>query len=468
MQPSEQIKEYCNKVSQQIRWRKAKPMIAKEIEHHLCDQRDAYVSRGDNETNATEKAILQMGDAVFVGQELDKAHKPKPQWFLLAFTGLLMLIGLSINFWIKGTTHLPFSFSILPFVLAFGLFVGCYYMDFTRLGKHPKKIYAFILIVSIIGILFGTTVNGRLMWVAGRYTVSLSYLSLVFPLAFALFVYSMRKNGTWGILLCGIAYVPFAVILCVIPSTSGLLLYTITCLCVLGFSIYQGWFGVSKRQGLLLILLPTVLVLMAFAMVIVFTEPYVINRFDIFLNPQQDRFGAGYLYCLIREVLSKAVWFGKGDMPQNMGDITAMPNITTDYSLVFLVHQFGFVVLFVVTTLIVIFSGIAFRKAVKEKSVLGSLISLTIILTFMLQAVFYIADNLGYGLASSLSLPFISYGNTALFLNSALIGFMLSVFRTGEIFRDHSLKDTDNNNNQNSIFVYKDGWLMINLNADHS
>lgn len=466
MQPFEQIKEYCNKVSEQIRWKKAKLVLAKEIENHLCDQRDAYISTGDDEASATQKAIVQMGNAVFVGQELDKTHKPKPQCFMIALTGFLMLIGLSINSFINAPAHSRFSFSVLPFAVAFGLFVCCYYMNFTGLGKHAKKIYAFILIVSIIGITLGSHDNGLTWLVERNFVTSLSCLSLVFPLAFALFVYSMRNKGQSGIILCGMAYLPLAAILLVIPSLAGLILYTATALVVLCFSIYRGWFGVQKKQGLLLVLLPTFIVLLALAVV---TMPYATGRINIFLNPQQDRSGAGYLYCIIRELLSEAVLFGQGANPSNIGDITALPNIATSYSLVYFIHQFGFVVLFGITTLIVIFSVIGVRKTLKEKSALGALIALSIILTFILQAAFYIVDNLGYGFVSSLSLPFISYGNTALFINSALIGFMLSIFRTGEIYSDYPFETIGHNRKAaNSIFKYQDGKLIINLKANRS
>lgn len=80
MSQSDEIKQYVKTVCEQIRWKKARSIVAEEIENHICDQRDAYVSQGEDEKTATEKAILQMGNAVSVGMELDKIHRPKPQW----------------------------------------------------------------------------------------------------------------------------------------------------------------------------------------------------------------------------------------------------------------------------------------------------------------------------------------------------------------------------------------------------
>lgn len=464
MQSFEQINEYCNKVCEQIRWKKAKPIIIAEVENHLYDQRDAYMASGDDENTATQKAIVQMGDAVFLGQELDKTHKPRPQWFMIALTGILMLLGLFINYYINVSTESKGTFSILSYFFAFGIFVCCYYIDFTVLGKHAMKIYLFILTVSIVGVLFCPRVNVRQIWIMGMLSISLTYLSLIFPLAFSLFVYSMREKGIRGILMSGLAYLPLAFLLTVVPTISGLILYTITSLAVLCFSISRGWFGVNKKHGLLLVSIPTVIMSTVFCFFIVHR---MWNRISVFLNPEQARQEAGYQYCLIRDFITEAVFWGKGGVSEMFGDISALPNVNTDYPLVYLIHQFGFVVLLFITLLVVIFSIIGIYKALREKSILGSLVALTVILTFTLQSVFFIIDNLGYGLISGLSLPFVSYGNTALFLNAALIGFMLSIFRTGEIVVDRYSETKLSKGNQ-SIFSYEDGKIIINLNTNHS
>lgn len=456
MQPFEKIKKYRDTVCEQIRWKKAKPMIATEIENHLCDQRDAYITDGDNEKIATDKAILQMGDAVSIGLELDKTHKPKPQWTMITLTGILMSIGILVNYIIDTSEYSLNTFSILPFLLAFGLFILCYYLDFTILGKYAMAIYFATLGFSSMGILLGTGINGSFIWILGHFSVSLSYLALTFPLVFALFVYKQRKKGYHGILLSGIGFLPLAALLVIIPTTTGLILYTLSALTILCFAIWKGWFGVNRKQGLLLVLIPTLVI---FVLVVVFITQKASDRLSTFLNPYEDRLGAGYLLSLIRDFLSESVFIGKGGIPHNVTGIVSLPNISTDYSLVYLIHQYGFVVLFAVTAFIISFAIIAIYKAMKQKSALGSIIALSIVLTFILQSILYIVDNLGYGLVSSLSLPFISYGNSALFINAALIGFMLSVFRTGDICNDNIASSKNNN----PVFSYKDGKLTVDF-----
>ena len=93
MSAANPFETYTKKVCEQIRWKKARPAVAKEMENHLIDQRDAYIAAGDDASAATEKALLQMGDPVSVGAALDNTHKPAPQWGMLALVLALFLLG---------------------------------------------------------------------------------------------------------------------------------------------------------------------------------------------------------------------------------------------------------------------------------------------------------------------------------------------------------------------------------------
>ena len=100
MQPFEKIQEYSKSVCDQIRWKKAHSVISEEIENHLVDQRDAYIADGLDEINATNNAIVQMGDPITIGTQLDRTHRPKPQWGMILLTAAILFIGLFIRMFI--------------------------------------------------------------------------------------------------------------------------------------------------------------------------------------------------------------------------------------------------------------------------------------------------------------------------------------------------------------------------------
>lgn len=72
------LKAYAKLVGEQLRWKKARPIVEEEIEAHLTDQRDALLRSGMGEEKAIEESPRWMGDAVEIGARLDRIHHPKP------------------------------------------------------------------------------------------------------------------------------------------------------------------------------------------------------------------------------------------------------------------------------------------------------------------------------------------------------------------------------------------------------
>lgn len=82
---------------EQVRWRRARPALAQELRTHLLDQRDACLAQGMSQTEAEAESLRQMGDPVEVGTQLDRVHRPAPQWGMLALVGLLLCSGFFIQ-----------------------------------------------------------------------------------------------------------------------------------------------------------------------------------------------------------------------------------------------------------------------------------------------------------------------------------------------------------------------------------
>ena len=87
MPERETIQAWLETAAAQIRWRRARPVLTRELAHHLEDQRDAFAAEGRE--NAEALAVEEMGDPVSVGAELDRIHRPDPQWGPLALSLIL-------------------------------------------------------------------------------------------------------------------------------------------------------------------------------------------------------------------------------------------------------------------------------------------------------------------------------------------------------------------------------------------
>ena len=115
-----QIKEYLNKICEQIKYKPVREEISKEIEDHINDIKEDLIKDGANETTAEIKAINQMGNAEEIGRKLNKIHKPKLDWKLLIITFVLICFGFVVSF-IKNTSDITEA-NNLNFMTRFILF----------------------------------------------------------------------------------------------------------------------------------------------------------------------------------------------------------------------------------------------------------------------------------------------------------------------------------------------------------
>lgn len=445
MQPFDKIHEYSKCVCDQIRWKKAHSVISEEIENHLIDQRNAYIADGADEITATNNAVVQMGDPVTIGTQLDRTHRPKPQWSMILLTIALLFIGLSIRMFIvyRGNIwRMPEQF--ISTVIGLGFMAVAYFLDFTLIGKYPKTFYFLILASSIAALIISPIVNG-MAYYAG-------FMTLLFPLGFAAIVYVTRNKGYLGIILCGISFLLPAYIALFVPTVSGFLLFTVSGLIILSIAIMKRWFNVKKLYGYLIVFIPTAVTLLMSA------RSYWGRWLKIAINPSIDHKGAGYISTVARTLLDGSKLFGRGDMPAEYAMFTfPMPSIDTDYLLTYLIFNIGWIAFIIIMVFLLFFIIKGFMLCFKQKSCLGLFVSASVMLTFTIQVIGYVIANLGFQFTAPISLPLISYGKIASIINLFLIGIMLSVFRTGDIVKDKNANIIRNDN----FITWSDGKLII-------
>lgn len=225
-----------------------------------------------------------------------------------------------------------------------------------------------------------------------------------------------------------LAHFPFALILLVIPTMSGLLIYSFAAWAMLAVTIRKNWFFVPGHHRIRNIFVPVIF--LAFALTGAFLSVKG-TRLQVFLNPWQDSVDTGRVYCLLRDAVAQAALWGEG-----RADLSVIPTLSENYVLVYGIQRFGLGAFAVLMLLILGIGMFCIVRGMQQRTMLGTLLVLAVALTFVLQAFAYAYANLGYGLWDTLSFPFLSRGNTALLLDSLLLGCMLSVLRTGVWLRD--------------------------------
>jgi cell division protein FtsW (lipid II flippase) len=423
MQPSEKIKGYAKTVCDQIKWKKAHTVISEEIENHIKDQRDAYAADGADEVTATDQAIVQMGDPVDVGMRLDRSYRPKPQWGMLALTAGLLLIGFAVRTFVMASNGSKPNYSDEVFYSAIGLMLmaAAYFADFTLLGRFPKAFYIATVILGAAIVFYN--------WGYGMG-------ALLAPLGFAAALYAARNKRYLGIVLCGLAFALPAWIMLIGPTFHGFLLFAVCGLVMILLANARGFFGVKKLYGFLLILIPV-----ALAVVILLLNfsngDYRWGRLRAAINPSTDPTGYGFMGTRVRALLSGSAWIGPGTAPAeiHMGRLAID---SADYLLTYLIFYGGWASFIAVMVALLFFIVKGFMLCLRQKSVLGLLVSVSVMLTFTMQVAGYVTFNLGFVLLAPLSLPLLSYGGIQTVLNLVLIGVMMSVFRTGDIARNRN------------------------------
>ena len=458
MNVSDPFKHYTETVCEQIRWKKAHAAVTKELTDHLLDQKEAYIACGDSEALAEEKALQQMGDPVEVGAALDGMHKPAPQWGMLGLVLLLFGIGVFLQLqlapllaedWLQElfTARLY----VLPFFAVITLLLF-YHIDFSFFGKRSWLLPLLLFVSIILKEVFGLQVNGQRWFLLGNLAISPMLLCLFFPLGFSCILYRFRRQGLYGYLkACSLA-VCIAMILFGWFSTACLVVFTFAAAILLFTAAFRNWFGTKTKPVFFILAIAGLLA----AVYLLFSAPYRFSRIAYTLHPEEDPYGFGYIALLLRNMLADSKFFGSAKSalvpPQLTDDFCA------EYFLTFITYRFGWLVSIGLVLLLAAFLVWGFRKCLKQKSILGQMVSLSILSVFTAECFFYILANLGYPFISSACLPFLSYGMNSTLIHMALTGILLSVFRTGDAQLDiiHISKGKENR-----FIQWADGTLMI-------
>jgi cell division protein FtsW (lipid II flippase) len=427
MQQSNKISQFLKTVCEQIRWKKAHDIIEEEIENHIIDQKNAFMANGLNEEVAIDKALKEMGDPVLIGSELDRTHKPEVEWSIILLTGLILILGFALRLLVTYDSNMPLTVSnnLISVVLGIGFMIIVYFLDFTIIGKYPKIIFLALIVVTIGAMGVSPIINGKYFYV--------QFIVMLFPIAFSGIIYNMRAYGYLGIILSGLFFGFSGFVVLIIPSVSSMFLYSVTCLILLTFAITKGYFNVNKKRAMLLVYIPIIFILFLVTIGIL-NSPYCLERLLNAFNPYLDPLGTGYIGIVIRDMLVHAKFYKHLELGSS--DII-LPNINTDYMLTYVIHRLGWISFIFIIAVILAFIIRSSIICVKQKSVLGKLVSIAVLLTFIMQVVIYVASNLGFQLFSPLTLPLISYGGTGTIINMILIGVMLSVFKSGNLACDN-------------------------------
>lgn len=437
---SEKILEYLDTVCGQIRWKEARAGVREEMTDHILSQKAAFLAEGKEEPEADAMAVDEMGDGLSVGLELDRIHRPLPQWQLMIPVFLLLAAGVVCRVFVDGME--PFSLSVLlPVLAAAILFFAGYFLDYTVIFRRSGWIAAAAALILAGTLIFGEKHIGQSYGRIFSVFFQLSYLGFLLPLVLLAVLALVRKKGGPGYCLAMAAAGAGMVYLILCGSLSFVLLFAVAAWVLLWMAVSADWFALGKDKGRKWFLFLTGVALILGVLFLLLPGR---TRFLWAVGRMTgDEMESGFLCSLVGRFWQNSQWVGHGTYPEgNWGRILMEVTEEFGYSHDILLAQLAFVlgkaVVVAVMAVFLFFFLWSIRLVRRQSSLPGRMTAVCIWLVLLFETVVFFAFNLGFLLVSATALPLVSYGNSALLINAFLMGLLLSVFRRSKEVRESS------------------------------
>lgn len=427
---SHPFEEYLSKVTSKVKAKEAREMIKKELHHHLHELSESFQRRGIAEGEAHKKAIQEMGNPFTLGENLNRLHKPKVDWFLIGLFGIiaglsfLPLIGGAFNISATVSNFVTRQFFWLFFaILVIAAFI---LFDYQRLKNYWMYFYGAGIVLLLFTHFFGYPQYDSIRWVRFLgFNIDIRPFTLfLFFLAWTGILNRMNRFNTikkQGFLLF-LFWIPLLQYLML--SNYMLSILYACCICVM-IVFSKGLKPIVVRLSSFLIISSIVLIS---AILLTFKDSTGVFPF---LNPDLDPTGDGYIYIVVGDMYSQAGLFGNGLNRNSL--VQSLFANHTDMVFPYLVYSFGWVFGIGLCILLMILIARILRNAIKTKEDFGRLIVIGGVTLLSIPMLWNILMTFGILPIMDFSLPFISYGGNMMLFNSAIVGLVLSIYRRKDI-----------------------------------
>lgn len=291
-----------------------------------------------------------------------------------------------------------------------------------RLRVHSKRLLGVALVLLVLVLIphVGSAAGGARRWFkfAGLSFQPSEYAKLALIVYFA--DYLDRKRH----LLRDVRHA-VAPALAVLGACAGLVLVqpdlgtAVTIALVIFVMFFVAGFDVRHLGAVLLVSLPA----LAYAML---SKPYRRKRILAFFHPWDDPRGVGFQIIQSFLALGSGGLFGVG-LGQSQQKFFYLPESHTDFIFSIIGEELGFLG---TSSIVILFGVFVFAGMVvvfRARDHFSQLLALGLVSLVGLQALINIGVSTGALPTKGLSLPFISYGGSALVMNLAAVGFLLNL-----------------------------------------
>ena len=402
---------FVSEVTNYIKSKEAKDFVATELDFHLKQAKNTWIEKGLSEEVAENKAVEQMGSPIKLGQELNKLHKLKVDWFLIGLLVAAMGLGFLPVIAFGYTNDVIMNkviFVILGVVTAFGMML----IDYRKLERMGGLFYTIgVLILLMLYCFPNASLTGEPLIKIGPIEIDCLIAVPFFFLAWA----SFFNNSRLKVMHLVVLYL-FSLYLFLIVSTLSSIFVYMTMVFVMLW-----WSKLGKKTALIITIVPICLFIIRAS--VSWSSGYHLDRILGYLNPESDAGGAGFMYIRLKEVMSSAGWVG------TYGDMKFIPAPDTDFVFASLTYYYGYWLALILVFVLSLFVARLIVISYKINDRYGKLLLVGGLTLFVFQFIYNVGMILGLLPLAAISLPFISYGLTPTVFHALIMGIVLSVYR---------------------------------------
>ncbi len=173
------------------------------------------------------------------------------------------------------------------------------------------------------------------------------------------------------------------------------------------------------------------LIIITLAVSVAYQLPYVKARIHVYLHPESDIKGKGHQAYQAKIATGSGGLFGKGP-GQSLQKLTYLPEAQNDYIAAIFAEEFGFLGVFSIIVLYMIFAFAGFTIALTCPRSDGAMLAMVITFLIALQAFLNLGVVSGLLPSKGVNLPFFSGGGTSLVANMMALGILLNIGRLSD------------------------------------
>ena len=381
----------------------------------------------------------------------------------LLVIGIIMMFSASYAWAIaEGESGTYYAYSQLKnAVLGLVIMLVLCTIDYHFLQKPTIAVCAYVIPIILLVLVFvpgiGVTEGGATRWIAIRgFNFQPSELMKIGIVIFMSYVIeknyaNMKKFGKGLLPLLLIMALP-VLLLIMEPHLSATIIIGLMCVIL----IFIG--GTNIKQFFLVgVVGATAGLLVGFVMSGDYA--YIGNRIESWLDPFSDSLGTTWQTCQSLIAIGSGGLFGLG-LGGSRQKYLYLPETKNDFVFSIVCEELGFVGALTVVLLFAMLVIRGFHIAMRAKDKFGMLVAIGLTCHIGLQAFFNIAVVSNFFPNTGISLPFFSYGGTALILQLAEMGIVLNISRPRYRADTHSERPERTESNRNIEAKESEGGIV--------